>query len=245
MRRLWREIGHILLDALYPRRCPLCEQILTDRAALACPACAGKLPFLREPLCKCCGRPLAAPEEEYCAECRQVKHAYREGRAVFLYEKRVRVALMRMKFQNRREYADFFAWAMASGARAYLQRIHPDEIVPVPMHRRKIRERGFDQCALLARRLSGRTGIPVREDLLVRSRYTKPQKGLDRTERRSNLSGAFALREGTKPGERILILDDIYTTGSTIDEVSRVLLAGGAKEVYFLTLCIGKGKETV
>ena len=117
----------------------------------------------------------------------------------------------------------------------------PQVIVPVPLHWRKQRMRGFNQAELLAEELSGYTGIPVDSKLLEKGKATRSQKKLDATERKKNLREAFRV-VGNPSGKRILLIDDVYTTGSTMDVLSRALLEKGASHVFFLTLCIGSNR---
>jgi ComF family protein len=127
----------------------------------------------------------------------------------------------------------------------YLPRWQPSVIVPVPMHPHKKRIRGYNQAELLACEVSRRTGIPVRTDLVRCVHLTRDQKQLDRKGRMQNLKGSFRM-DGTLPaGTAVLLLDDVYTTGSTLDELSSVLRAHGAANIYFVVLCTGKGKNTV
>ena len=132
---------------------------------------------------------------------------------------------------------DFFAASMAASQMDFLERIRPEMIVPVPMNPRKRRERGFDQCLLLTQRLSERTGIPLETDLLIRSRHTKAQKGLDLSARKANVRGAFTVKAGKRIPQRVVLVDDIFTTGSTIEECSRTMAQAGTQDIYFLMLC--------
>lgn len=237
-------------DVLYPPRCPLCQAILPPAGRLACqcawtqkicPDCAPKLPWIREPVCKKCGRPLREDTDEYCPECASRQLPYREGRCTFAYSGALRESVLRMKFHGRREYLDFFAAAMADAQRPFLERIRPDVIIPVPMSARKRRQRGFDQCRLLCRKLEQRTGIPANMKALVRIRNTRAQSGLDLSGRRTNVRDAFRVQSsafayGQVPG-RVLLVDDIFTTGATAEECSRVLLEAGADQVFLLMLC--------
>lgn len=232
--------GRFFLDLIYPRRCPICERILGRREGTVCSECRKKLPYIREPLCKKCGKPVGKEEQEFCEDCERGRHLFVCGRSVFLYEKAFRRSIHRMKFQNRREYLDFYAEEMAREGERYLKAWKIRTIVPVPMNRRKRKERGFDQSLLLARKLGERTGIFVAENCVIRHRYTKAQKELSAKERRKNLQGAFSLREGCVLREPVLLVDDIYTTGATMDEISRVLRRSGIGEIYFLALCSGR-----
>ena len=227
----------LVLKLLFPARCPLCGCVLTGKEQYVCAGCREKLPFITDPYCLRCGRPIRDETKEYCPQCEKVSRQFDEGRCTFRYEGALRDALLDMKFKNRREYIPFFAAAMASRNRAYLQRNHFDMIIPVPLHPRKKAERGFDQCALIGRELSEQTGIPLRCGILKRVRYTSPQKTLNARERSINLEGAFAVNEGTlPPGARVLLIDDILTTGATLSECSRVLKKSGAGKVGFLAL---------
>jgi len=229
-----------LLDLLYPPRCPLCQRILVRKENLICPSCAGKIPFVREPFCKCCGKPIQNYEKEYCSDCERGGHYFLEGRASCIYEKGMRHAVDRLKFYNRREYVPFFGRLLAMTAREVFPLWKPSCIIPVPMHPQKRRIRGFDQSVLLARELSRLTGVPCRENLLVRTRFTKESKKLGREKRRKNMRNVFSC--ACPAGNRVVLLDDILTTGITMDEASLALKKAGAVDIYFLTLCIGRGE---
>ena len=231
---------HKLIEAavslLYPSRCPLCEAILSGQERYVCSACSKALPWIRSG-CLRCGRPVADETKEYCDQCLQETHAFTAGRSTFLYEGPLRDSVIRMKFKNHREYLDFYAAAMAESARSFLKAVHPAALIPVPMYRRKRAERGFDQVLELSERLSERTGIPVLKDAVFRTRGTKPQKGLDVRARRENVRGAFAVQKEKLPDGPVLLIDDIYTTGATIDALCGVLQEAGLHKLYFLTLC--------
>ena len=229
-----------VLDLLYPRRCPICEGILGRNQGRICASCKEHLPYIHEPLCKKCGKQLAKEEQEYCADCEKTDHLFTCGRAIFLYEKDLRRSVQRMKFHNHREYLDFYAEEMTRAGEKYLRAWKPKVILPVPMNRKKRRERGFDQSVLLARKLRDLTGIPLDEKSLIRIRYTMPQKELTAKERKSNLKDAFLLDPDCKIQEPVLLVDDIYTTGSTMDAISRELREHGIREIYFLVLCAGR-----
>jgi ComF family protein len=122
--------------------------------------------------------------------------------------------------------------------------VKPDVLVPVPVHQNRLKKRGYNQAALLARELGRLTNIPVAEHLLIRKKDTLPQKELSERERKQNLQDAFALGERQELNllqECVIIIDDIYTTGATLEECSRVLKQVGIQRIYFLCVCIGKG----
>ena len=236
-----------LLDLLYPPRCVLCDRVLerTDRGKGICPACAPSLPWIGKPYCLKCGKPMADERKEYCASCMRREHLYIQGRSVFRYEKQLRASVLRMKFHNRREYLDFFASAMYAYSREFLDKVQPRCVLTVPMHPAKVRERGFDQCLLLGEKLCSRSGLVLASDAIRRSRYTKPQKGLDPAQRRRNLEDAFTPGRTELLREPVLLLDDIYTTGVTVDTICSVLHKMNITQIYVLTLCMSAGGEQI
>ena len=117
----------------------------------------------------------------------------------------------------------------------------PDALIPVPLHKSRMRKRGFNQAALVAERMGERLGIPVEEKLLIRVKKTSPQKELNDSARRENLKNAFQLCGNDVKLKRVVLIDDIYTTGSTLDAAAAALLAAGVEKVYFLSICIGRG----
>ncbi len=188
-----------------------------------------------------CGKPVDQ-EEEYCEDCLKYRHLFDCGRAAFLYTGEMRKSIYRMKFQNRRDYLDFYAASMIRAGEGYLQSWRPDVIAPIPMHWRKKAKRGYNQAELLSERISRMTGIPHNPHLLRCVRMAGNQKELGREDRRKNLRGTFAAAgSSARFPERVLLVDDVYTTGSTMDEAARALKSAGASRITFLVLCTGKG----
>ncbi|MBQ9065164.1 MAG: ComF family protein [Blautia sp.] len=224
------------LDILYPRRCPACNDILRPSGRLICPECERALKPIEGPVCMKCGSPVQE-QEEYCTECTKHSHIFRQGRGVFVYDDRWKASLERFKYYGSREFADFYAAAMVKWGGKSLKKWAPDVIVPVPLHISKERKRGFNQALLIAEEAGRRTGIPVSKTLLRKIKKTESQKKLDYAHRKRNLSGAF-LASPEARGRIVLIVDDVYTTGSTMDECAGALLGAGAADVYFLTFCI-------
>lgn len=237
MRRIsWRTVAGIL----YPPRCPLCGEILAGKR-LACPECLEKEEPVGEPRCKKCGKPLREAEREYCLDCTERRHAYTEGRGVFLYKGGVKKAVLDLKYQGKRENARFLGLAMARLGEKEVRRWRPEALIPVPVHKRRRRSRGYNQAELLAKVCGEQWGIPVDAGLVRRRENTAAQKQLDPAERRRNLRSAFEAAGTAGSYERLLIIDDIYTTGSTVDAVAEALQGCGVKHIYFLTACIGAG----
>ena len=222
---------------MYPQKCPFCGKIEKQRI---CKECRKKILPVEEPRCKKCGKPIREAGKEYCYDCTMIRHVFEEGRSIWIHKEPVSRAVYALKYQNRRIYAKAFVEEMADQYGYYLREKKVELIVPVPLHRKKMRIRGYNQAALVAEVLGEITGISVDEDILVRVKNTKPLKQLNDKERRRSIRGAFSVRKSVW-AKTIVLIDDIYTTGSTLDEAARVLLKAGAEKVYFLTISIGQG----
>ena len=224
-------------DIFYPRCCPVCQKILKDQRRMICPECEKILKPVGHPRCYKCGKPVE--QGEYCRDCQKQHHIFDQGRGIFVYDSRMRRSVTRYKYYGCREYGDFYAKAMYRYAWRELQEWKPDLIVPVPVHKSKERFRGFNQAAYLAERVSRYTGIPADAGIVQKVIKTKSQKKLNAFQRRKNLEKAFRVT-GDVAGKDILVIDDVYTTGSTIDAMASCLKKKGAGNVYFLTVCIGR-----
>ena len=207
---------------------------------MICPDCARDIRPISGPRCYKCGKPVRE-EEEYCRDCQSHPGVFDQGRGIFLYDDRMKYSIMKYKYFGCREYSRIYGKAMYLYGKDLLVLWQPQMIVPVPLHWRKQKIRGFNQAELLARELSRYTGIPVNTRLLKKNHATRSQKKLDAAGRKQNLKEAFQV-VGNPAGKRILLIDDVYTTGSTMDVVSRALLGKGASHVFFLTLCIGRNR---
>mgnify|MGYP001864525755 CR=1 FL=1 len=188
-----------------------------------------------------CGKPLHRETEEYCPDCRGHRFYIREGRSVWLHRGKVSGAIYSFKYHNRRRYGKIFAGEMVRCCGGDIRRWQIGVIIPVPLHPSRKRIRGYNQAEILAEELSRFTGIPAKNNILYRIRRTSPQKKLDGKERRKNLRGAFAVKKGEHLPENVLLIDDIYTTGSTVERCAKMLRLAGAENVYFLTVSIGQG----
>ncbi|MDO5425658.1 MAG: ComF family protein [Eubacteriales bacterium] len=233
---------NLLDNLLFPAKCPLCGDILEKRR-LICEACKKEVHFIGEPRCKKCGKPLRRAETESCRDCEKSKHWYTRGICAVSYEGAMRNAVGRFKYQNKRCYAEFFTEIMWKAAEKHLRIWKPDVVIPIPLHPKRRKKRGFNQAYLLAKPIGERLGVPVLEHGLLRTVPTSPQKNLDRKKRQINLKRAFKIGADDVKLKRVLLVDDIYTTGSTIDAAAMVLRRAGAKEVFFLALGTGEGEE--
>lgn len=227
------------VQLLYPLRCPVCDGIVAPSGEKICLKCMKKLKLLTPPWCVRCGKKLLG-EGEYCADCRKREHRFVRGRALYEYESAA-PAIYRFKYGGRREYADFFGEQMAEYLGGFIRGVGADALVPIPLHKRRRAERGYNQAQLLAEALGERLAVPVRTDLLARERNTTPLKCQNYEERQNNLKKAFKIVQNDVKLKTIILVDDIYTTGSTIDEAARSLRAVGVKGIYFVTLACGAG----
>lgn len=226
-----------VLDLLYPIKCPFCGAVTGDGI---CSVCRKQITKISGTYCLKCGKPIRHTEEEYCYDCKKNKHVFCGGRALWVHKSPVSDAIYALKYQNRRIYGEIFGKELAKQYESYLKKRQISLIIPIPLHKRKLRKRGYNQAAIIAQRLGAETGIPVDDRILRRVRETLPQKNLNDKERRKNIRNAFEAA-GPVNAENIVLIDDIYTTGSTLDEAARTLRRAGAQNVWFLTISIGQG----
>ena len=230
---------NVLLDLIFPSRCAVCDTVLGWGEQEICGECKQKIKYLEQPTCFKCGKTVKA-EEEYCYDCREKEHYFISGAAVFSYQY-IRLSLYRFKYLGRQEYAHFYGGQMAYRMEEKRKQWKPDALLPVPLHKKKLKKRGYNQAELIARELGRYWGIPVITNLVVRSKNTRPMKEIVGTDRQNNLKKAFKLGVNDVKLNAIIVIDDIYTTGSTIDAVSKLCLESGIRNVYFLTVSIGHG----
>ena len=182
-----------------------------------------------------CGRPLDNPLAERCDDCKRYPHFFEEARAVFSYKDTVQQALYQLKYRGRKEYARFFAAAMDCYLSTWIRTREITAIVPIPLHKSRYKIRTYNQAEEIAVRLGERLNIPVYTDLLFRKKKTIAQKDLSRSQRMNNLEDAFQFNKKYQLKDRtvqILLVDDIYTTGSTVDAAASVLLSAGCAKVF-------------
>jgi ComF family protein len=228
----------LALDAVLPPLCPSCAIIVGEPGAL-CPQCWGRIAFVAPPCCDACGHPfeIDAGPGALCGPCSREAPPWTRARAVFRYDDASKPLVLRFKHADRLEGAPTFAaWLARAGAELVAD---ADLIVPVPLHRWRLLSRRYNQAAVLANALGRLAGKPVAADLLMRTRATPAQGHLGRDERAANVKGAFGVRTAKchgLNGKRVLLVDDVLTTGATVGECARVLLRNGAHGVDVLTL---------
>ena len=238
LRNRWREA---LTGLCFPRRCPVCGGIVLPRGELICPDCVKELSPVSQPVCLICGKQLESGTGERCGDCMRRPRSFQRNFALLNYNAAARRSMVAIKYKNRREYLDFYAQAVCRRFGRQLLRLGPDAIVPVPVHASRLRSRGYNQAELLAGRIGAELGIPVCSRALLRTKKTRPQKELSPEERLRNLQQAFAAGQLPEGVETVILVDDIYTTGSTLEACARILLGMGVRRVYGLTICIGRG----
>ena len=225
-----------LLAVVFPSACPACGQLLTQlgRGPL-CEPCWQTLPRHVQIPCRC-GLPLL-PGIAACPRCRRGRQVFAAGSSLGPYEGSLRVAVHALKFSGRRRAAARLAELLLGSVAVARLVATSDVLVAVPLHPRRLRERGFNQAALLAQELASRADKPCCPDALVRRLDTAPQAGLSAAERRRNVRAAFAVRRKASVHGRIVILvDDVVTTGATALACGRELLAAGAREVRLVSV---------
>lgn len=235
-----------ILNLIYPVRCPVCGGIVIPKSEKICPACKEKLPYIHEPRCKKCSKPIEQEEQEYCSDCGRKNYHFDKGYAVWIYNEKMKHSIAEFKYHSKKEYAKFYIEEMVRLYGPGLKKFNPDVIVPVPIHQSKHLERGYNQADILAKGIGKELGLPVLSHLLIRNKKTLPQKKLSDKERLRNLQEAFSFNGNAaddfgKGIEKVLLVDDIYTTGSTIEACTNVLKSNGISEICFIVLCIGKG----
>ena len=230
-----------LLNLIFPPICPVCNTLLGNpkTASIICPDCHKAIRAVRPPYCPCCGLPYPAGDKEghLCAPCLKEKRYFEIHRTCALYEGALKEAIHRFK------YGGVFPLVSVFGDLLYpvfqgLSRNYPvDLLIPVPLHMKRLRERGFNQALLLVKELSKRTGIPYAERALKKINDTPVQSTLKKRERKKNLTRAFQVKDReTIRGKAVVLVDDVYTTGTTVNECSRALRTAGAERVAVLTV---------
>jgi competence protein ComFC len=236
----WLDTG---LGFLYPEVCQICEhEHATVAEGFVCTLCWQKVRFIKRPFCERCGLPYEGDITTVfeCNNCREMDLHFRAARSAVTANELMLEVIHRYKYQRALWFEPFLADLLIRAAAPVLARERCDMIVPVPLHAAKRREREFNQAERLARRLGRATRLPVNKNLLQRVQPTQTQTLLNRQARAANVQRAFALRPGRElRGERVVLLDDVFTTGATTSACAKVLLAAGAGDVCVWTVARG------
>jgi ComF family protein len=222
-----------------PPQCPCCERFLEEGRKGVCPDCFSEIRWIEPPFCSICGTPFSsgAGESHPCSDCLTKKRYFEMARALGFYVGPLQKMIHRWKYRGKTSLTSSLGEWMATGLLHFWDPPLFDLLIPVPLHIHRNRERGFNQVLLLVQELSRKTGIPYRKRLLQKKQVTPPQVNLSGAEREKAVRNAFqVVGNENLEGKSILLVDDVYTTGATVNECSRVLIARGAERVDVLTL---------
>ncbi len=234
---VWRAWLKGAQDLLFPPFCLVCSAASTDSAQSLCSDCLQTVLLINSPLCSLCGceMPESAGGDHLCGPCLRKKPPYTAARGIVHYQEPVAALLHCLKYRGDTSVLPALQQIIALAAPVTVD--DEERIIPVPLHTRRLRQRGFNQAVLLAQLFFPEKKDTILVDSLHRSRHTLPQTGLSGIARRKNMRKAFVVRDAEKlRGRKIILVDDVYTTGTTVAECSRVLFAAGAREVHVLTL---------
>ena len=228
-----------LFQFLLPPQCHCCEKILDEGQQGICSDCLSEIHWIEPPFCSVCGTPFVSQEvrSHPCSSCLTKRRYFTMARALGAYHGSLQEVIHRWKYQGKATLTPFLGQWMTERFYRYWDPKLFDFLISVPLHKQRLRERGFNQALLLVKELSHRTGIPYRKRILQKVRPTLPQVNLSGAEREKGVRGSFQIvGKEELEGKTILLVDDVYTTGATVNECSKMLLAAGAERVDVLTL---------
>ena len=232
-------LGRALQNLLLPPRCPICHELVTDSDQLhICADCLAALPKLSSPVCSICGIPFnGAGTDHPCSRCLQTPPPYVAARAALRYEGACRDLIHRFKYEYKSHLRRPLGLLTAELLADFATQQQPDLLVPVPLHSSRLRRRGFNQAVLLGEVLSRQWQIPLLRQGLKRTRPTTPQVELTLEQRSHNLHNAFSVTDSNAIRDRrIMLVDDVFTTGSTLAECARILQQAGCHTVSAVTV---------
>ena len=209
------------------------------RAGLICPDCEGAFSVVEEPTCLRCGRGISDPSRELCRHCEDIPKAFDRCFALFNYDETAASSVLMFKNGGRREYAEYYAARFMELRGEQLAGARLQVIVPVPLHAGKLRKRGYNQAAEFGRALARRLGVPMRADLLAKVSPGEEQKSLSAAARARNVAETIRVSHEAAGYRRVLLVDDVYTTGSTLSACARKLKKAGVDEVCCAVIAIG------
>ena len=229
-----------LTDLFFPPRCVVCDRPLTYRESGVCINCENSLHIIRDPRCMKCGKEVSEERDVFCKDCIDHAHRFESCRSLFLYDDAMKKSIYRFKYDGRKEYAAYYAKVIAKELGEWILSVKPDAFIPIPLHPNRLKKRGYNQAELIAAKLSALINIPVKTDVLIRQTDTIRQKELSLSARENNLKKAFKTNENDVKLDTALLIDDIYTTGATMDAAAACLKDAGVSRVYALSLSIGR-----
>lgn len=226
------------MNLLFPPSCPCCSRIYKNSNQLLCRECFEQLKFIQTPYCSCCGRVFSGNGENHlCGDCLTSSWKFDKARSFFAYEEVIASLIHNLKYSGKLTGLNTFKW-LSKKSNILKDLTTPDLILPIPLHLKRLQKRGFNQSLLLARTLFPEEKKKIRYDILIRRTDTPSQTGLSGKKRRKNLKNAFIVAKPSEiAGKNILLLDDVFTTGSTSNECAKALKSSGCKKVEILTIC--------
>lgn len=231
-----------LINVFYPMTCPICGEIIIGNKDI-CPQCEKEIHIIGEPKCQKCGKQMDKEDEIYCKDCRAKERAFDRGVAVFEHKGKLKESIYKFKYGNKRKNALYYGRVAVEVYGRQFDEWKIDAVVPVPIHKKREIKRGYNQAQVFAEEVSKRTGINLEKNIIIRKKNTTPQKELSSEMRYLNLKNAFAVDCDRMKGiENVLLVDDIFTTGNTVDACSRILKKAGVKHVYVLCISAGEGE---
>lgn len=236
---IFSEALNDLSEVIFPPQCLGCAEILHPFNKIFCPACNDKIKFINGSLCLICGTtfPDSPAPSHLCGDCLENKKYFSYARAVFSYEDLILNSIHQFKYNRNISVGEMLASFMADFSFPDIDFTDYSLLIPVPLHIKRLRERGFNQSLILANALEKKRRIPVNFSLLKRRKFTLTQTGSNRNERKQNIKGAFEVTDKRNiAGKNIILIDDVYTTGATINECAKTLVRAGAQKVAVLTL---------
>jgi ComF family protein len=234
-----RSLLQKLFQFFLPSQCACCERFLGEAEQGLCSDCLSRVRWIEPPFCTVCGVPFISPEAGLhpCGTCRSRPRHFTTARALGYYVGPLQEIIHRWKYQGRLSLTPLLGRWMSEGLSRFWEPDSLELLIPVPLHTERLRDRGFNQSLLLVRAVSRHTGIPFARALLQKRRATVPQIHLSGRERERAVKGTYeVVRKDRLKGGSILLVDDVYTTGATVNECARVLVKAGANRVEVLTL---------
>lgn len=228
-----------LLDFFFPPLCHVCRKFIPGAGRLhICQLCLEAIPVVSHPFCTVCGVPFyGSGNDHYCGACLKMPPSFDAARAAIIHEGPARTLIHAFKYSARTHLRRPLALLIVEHLTDFIAERKPDLIVPVPLHVRRLRSRGFNQALLLGELLAREWQLPLQRRAMRRIRWTEPQITLAADQRRENVRGAFVVAEAAVvQSKRVLLVDDVFTTGSTVEECSKMLKKAGAAEVLVITV---------
>ncbi|MFV0364218.1 MAG: double zinc ribbon domain-containing protein, partial [Suipraeoptans sp.] len=220
-----KEFKEISVNLFWPEVCPFCEEISKTGICGECKSELEKL-IVAAPKCMKCSKPISDDNEEFCVDCTANFRSFDKGYSFWIHGDIVSKSIYKFKYENKRRYGKLFVNALPRKLEYELKSVNAQVLIPVQLCKKRKRTRGYNQSLILANELSERLRIPVL-DCVIRTKETSPQKELSKSKRRDNINKAFCVLDINKRIKRVIIIDDIFTTGSTVNEIAKVLKERG------------------